>query len=177
MHLTSPNSLRIDADSSTGASSAYKRTASKKVRSLQCSKCYKFRRSCRGEPGESCKFCTRNRAKCSFLDPRPFRCELCNRDYATDAALRGHITLKHLREISCSVDLDVPEAPHITNPPQGNINHTSTSPLQHFEKSKTSTSRLLDLSCGAATSPLERAGSQRRRYFDLEVIMNEDEYL
>jgi hypothetical protein len=144
---------------------AHNRIPSKNTRSsLQCSRCCKLRRSCLGEPGVSCKYCTRNRARCSFLDPRPFRCEPCNRDYATDAALRGHNTRSHPR------DLDVPEVPHIPSSPPSSISQIPTSSLQQHEKSKTSIDHILNISCDPTNRPSGEAGSQRRWYFDSKTL-------
>jgi hypothetical protein len=147
-------------------------------RKLICSKCSKLsrNRNCHGEPGKSCKYCTSQKLKCSFLDPRPFRCEQCDRDYATAAVLKGHIKSFHSREISCSVGPDILEGRHITESPLSNIKQMPLSSLQQFEISETSTNHFLNISGDATTRPSEQGESRRRRYFILEVIMDNDGY-
>jgi len=179
-HSTSPNGLRNDADSPAGANLARNSIPAKQARrKLICSRCSKLSRTrpCHGEPGKSCTYCTRQKTRCSFLDPRPFRCEYCNRDYATAAVLRGHITSSHSREISCSVGPDISEVQYITDSPPSNIKQIPTSSLQQFEKSRTSANRFLNTSGGTTTRLSEQGGSQRRGYFNLEVVINEDGHL
>jgi hypothetical protein len=162
-NFTSPNDVRNDIESSRGANVAHGRISPKKaLTSLQCIKCAKLRRSCQGEPGDSCKYCVQNKLKCSFLSPRTFRCERCPRDYTTEAALKGHITRSHSCEISRSVDLDAPEPPHITSSSPSSTNQIPTSSLQNLGKSKISIDHIPNLSCSATTGPSEPAVSQRR---------------
>jgi hypothetical protein len=174
--LTSPNSLRSEADSSTGVNLALDGNARDRLVSLQCNSCCKLRRSCKGQPGDSCKLCVRNKIRCSFLDPRPFRCKLCNRDYAKESILKGHITRSHPREIPCPVDLDDSEATRITKSPETSVQQISTSPLHHLERSKNSTNQISNLSCGDTARPSGKAESQRQGYSDFAVITNKDGY-
>jgi hypothetical protein len=171
--LTSPKSFRSEADSSIGTNLALDCNAKTRLVSLQCNSCCKLRRSCNGQPGNCCKRCVKNKTRCSFLDPRPFLCKLCNRDYTTESILKGHITRSHPREIPRPVELYGPEATRITDSPQTSVQQISTSPLQH-ERSKTSTDRVSNLLCSDTAKPSGKAEAQRQRCSDVAVITNID---
>jgi hypothetical protein len=174
--LTSPKSFRSEADSSTGVNLALDRNARTRLVSLQCNSCCKLRQSCKGQPGNCCKRCVKNKIRCSFLGPRPFLCKLCNRDYTTESFLKGHITRSHPREIPHPVDLDGPEATRITDSPQTSVQQISKSPLQHLERSEASTNRISNPSCGDTARPPGKAESQRQRYSGFAVTTNKDGY-